>query len=102
MAVTLESFLAENTAFDARRAPAVQAALAEAALMFDAGVCGELYDALVSAQARVILLGDPQGLPTSVTGEQSGLLADARARLDRLKRMVPARGLGTRAPVYVP
>src|SRR5262245_66549637 len=95
MAVTVESFLAANTAFDARRAPAVQAAINEAALMFDAGVCGDLYDALVEAQARVILLGDPNGLPTSATGDRSGLLDQAEDRLARLKRLVPIRGVGT-------
>lgn len=94
MAVTVESFLAANTYFDARRSAPVQAALGEAARQFDPAVCGELYDALVEAQARVILLGDPNGMPTSATGD-SGLLAGATERLQRLKRLVPIRGLGT-------
>jgi len=95
MPVTVESFIAANTVFDGRRPAAVQAAINEAAVMFDAGVCGDLYDALVEAQARVILFGDPNGLPTSATGDKSGLLEQAEARLDRLKRLVPIRGVGT-------
>jgi hypothetical protein len=94
MPVTAESFLASNTCFDGRRSAAVQAAIDEAAKQFDAGVCGELYDALVEAQARVILLGDPNGLPTSATGE-SGMIESARERVEALKRLVPVRGLGT-------
>jgi hypothetical protein len=97
MAVTVESFLSANTYFDARRVGAVQAALDEAALHFDATVCGELYDRLVEAQARVILLSDPNGLPTSATGDKSGPLEQAEARLKSLKRLVPVRGLGTRS-----
>jgi hypothetical protein len=95
MAVTVSSFLAGNTVFDARKTGIVQAAITEASRMFDAGVCGDLYDSLVEAQARVILLSDPNGMPTSESGD-SGFLEGATARLQRLKRLVPLRGLGTR------
>lgn len=97
MAVTVESFCAKNTVFEARRGGAIQGALDEAAATFSAEVCGELYDPLVEAQARVILLEDPNGMPTSATGDKSDLLDNARARLLRLKRQVPVRGLGTRS-----
>ena len=96
MTVTQAGFLTANSYFDGRRPGAVQAALDEAAKYFDAGVCGDLYDALVEAQARVILLSDPNGLPTSVTGDKSGLAEAAAERLKTLKRLVPVRGLGTR------
>lgn len=96
MAVTVESFKAANTAFDGRRDPAIQAAIDEAKLSFSADVCGDLYDPLVMAQARVILLQDPNGLPTSATKE-SNLVDDAINRLQKLKRLVPVRGLGTRS-----
>lgn len=95
MAVTVAQFLAKNTVFDSRREGTVQGALDEAHLTFDAAVCGELYDALVEAHARVILIEDPNGMPTSATGDKSDLLDNAKARLLRLKRLVPMRGLGT-------
>lgn len=96
MAVTVESFLAKNTVFQGRRVPAIQGAIDEAALQFDAAVCGAMHDALIEAQTRVILLEDPNGIPTSGTGDKSNLLETAKARLLRLKRIVPLRGLGTR------
>jgi hypothetical protein len=96
VAVTQAGFLTANSYFDGRRPGAVQAALDEAALHFDATVCGPLYDALVEAQARVILLSDPNGLPTSTTGDKSGLADSAAERLKALKRLVPIRGLGIR------
>lgn len=95
MTVTVASFIAANTAFDARRTAPIQAAIDEAKLHFDATVCGDLYDRLVEAQTRVILLRDPNGLPTSATKE-SNLVDDAVNRLTELKRLVPVRGLGTR------
>lgn len=97
MAVTVESFLTANPYFDARNTGRVQAAIDEASQHFDATVCGELHDSLIEAQARVILLSDPNGLPTSATGDKSGFLEQAEARLLRLKRLVPIRGLGTRS-----
>jgi hypothetical protein len=97
MAVTVESFVAANTVFDARSPARVQAAIDEASKHFDAGVCGNLYDDLVEAQTRVILFQDPQGLPTSATGDKSGFLEQAQERLKSLKRLVPIRGLGTRS-----
>jgi hypothetical protein len=95
MAVTVGSFLAANTHFDARYTAKVQAAIDEASRHFDAGVCGNLYDDLVAAQTAVILLSDPNGLPTSATGDKSGFLEQAQERLKSLKRLVPVRGLGT-------
>jgi hypothetical protein len=97
MAVTVETLLAANTVFDGRRPASVQAAIDEAKLLFDASVCGNLYDALVSAQACVLLLSDPNGMPTSATGDKTDLLDNAKERLLRLKRAVPVRGLGTRS-----
>lgn len=97
MAVTVASFTAANTAFDGRRPAAIQAAIDEASLMFDAAVCGDLRDRLIEAQVRVTLLEDPNGLPTSATGDKTDLLDNAKERLLRLKRLVPVRGIGTRS-----
>ena len=94
MPITAAELLARNPYFDGRRPAAVEGALVEAAVQFDAGVCGKLYDLLVEAQARVILLSDPNGMPTSVTGDKSGPLEQAQERLKALKRAVPIRGLG--------
>lgn len=96
MTVTVDGFLAANTMFSGRRGAPVEQAIAEASKMFDPAVCGELYDNLVEAQTRVILLRDPSGLPTSTTGDKSGLAEDAEKRLLHLKRLVPIRGLGTK------
>jgi hypothetical protein len=97
MAVSAAQFQARNPHFDGRKPASIEGALAEAAGHFDAGVCGNLYDQLVEAQARVILLSDPSGMPTSVTGDKSGPLEQAVERLNALKRLVPIRGLGTRS-----
>ncbi len=93
MALDAATFLAANTYFNGRDTARVTAAIAEAEKHFDASVCGDLYDALVEAQTRVILLGDPNGMPTSKTGA-SELRKDAGERLQSLKRLVPIRGVG--------
>jgi hypothetical protein len=95
MAVSVADFILRNTIFDGRRPVPIQAALDEAAKMYDAAVCGTLTDNLVEAQARLILLEDPSGLPTSSTGDKTDLIDNAKQRLLRLKRQVPVRGLGT-------
>lgn len=94
MAVTVNGFLAKNTIFNGRLPASIQGALDEAAKHFAAAACGDLHEPLIEAQARVILLEDPNGLPTSTTG-QDKLKEDALDRLQRLKRLVPLRGLGT-------
>src|SRR5262245_4518873 len=95
MPISAPDFQARNPHFTGRKPASIQAALDEAAASCSAEVCGNLYDMLVEAQARVLLLSDPNGMPTSTTGDKSGPLEQAQERLKELKRKVPIRGLGT-------
>lgn len=101
--IDAQTFARRNAIFRVRDLGVIDAALERARLTVSLQVCidarggdataGEsLYDAIVEADARVQLMGDPNGLPTSVT-KDSNLGDHYRAELIKLKRLATPRGL---------
>ncbi len=91
MAVTVQSFKSRNAFFAARDSSVIDSAITTARLHYSESVCGELYDPLVEAKVRVLLLAGQKGGPTSKTKE-SGFAAEAQATLESLEALIPARG----------
>lgn len=106
MALDAQTFVRRHPFFSGRDLGVVEQAIAWGRTRVSLAVCQagtdseahgeELYESIVEAEAEVRLLSDQTGLPTSKTRE-SGLLNDAIARRDELRRLVPV-GFGVAVP----
>lgn len=93
MAVTRDAFVDRYPSFSGRGDDTIRAALAAAELSYSEAVCGsQLHKQLVMARARVDLMRDTAGLPSSKT-KASTLSEDAEKELRDLEKLVPVTGI---------